>query len=267
MEVEEGIEEVYEEISFLQQIVTTGEGLLESLTRHLVGKVSEEIEEDKLRLEQSIIQMNSDIQENLIKMSSMQEKIDEVTNVIESVRESLTKENENIKDLQIWKEECEVNDKNVLDLNKLSKDEQHLFKKLGKVKADIGEAAARFNIFQDQLQNWESNSANILLRIQKIVLDAVSPKVLESEPGDENEAIKPDLSVLLDKESELLLETYEELIGKEGSTNIRIEVLNSEIKSLTETKNIHLRWLNENAGDWESIVAPEETIAEIEEKS
>ncbi|WP_456364314.1 hypothetical protein [Priestia aryabhattai] len=267
MEVEEGIEEVYNEISFLQEIVATGEELQESLTRLLVGKVSEELEEDKLRLEQSIVQMNSDIEENLVKMSSMQEKIDEITNVIESIRDSLTKENENIRDLQVWKEECAVNDKNAFDLDKLLKDEQHLFKKLGKIKAEIGEAGARYNIFQDQLKNWETNSGNILSRIQKIVLDAVTPKSGGIEPEDEYEVKKPDLSVLLDKESELLLETYEELISKEGSTNIRIEVLNSEIKSLTETKNIHLRWLNENAGDWEGIAAPEETVAEIEEKA
>lgn len=265
-ELENSVEELKNETFEINRIIDDGNWLLDRLNHHLAGKISEELIEEIKNVETSIAELNTELGSNMDVLSGLEKKLKELNSLIADNSDALTKEKENLKDILVWNDECEVNEKNIQDLASLEEKIQRLFSELDKIRNDIKEVTGHYKTFQNQLRKWELEAKGVLKKIQSPVVGATFPQLILGDVEEFDSILKPDLSYILDSKSELLLEKYVELTAKEGSSNIRIEVLKAEITNLTNSKDLHLNWLNQNVEHWEEIPVPDETIPEIEEK-
>lgn len=265
VEIESTATDLEKEMNSLTQLVEEGQWVGEQLNNLLSGKVLEELLADKEQAEKDVKAIEQNIEDKEVQKGLLEKEIAELEQQEEELLATINKEKDNVRELLSWKVEVEVNEKNIFDLMDVESKIEVLQKQLEHKRSEIKDTERQTSTFQNELRKWENNANNSLRKIQVPAVGASFPTVTIEEIKDATSQ-KPSLSEVIDPQSELLLETYNNLDAEEGSSNVKISMLNSEINSLNQSKNAHIIWLNQNAGDWEGTPIPEDTVNEIEEK-
>jgi hypothetical protein len=265
LEIENSNTVLNEDIKGLSDLIEEGKWIVDTLNQHLAGKVSDELIVKKKRLNEVLSSIAADLEKNENEITSLETTIKSLREELDEITNAIQKDKDNLRDLLSWKDECEVNERNNSDLQELEAQLADLMKIIDDKKVKILLKTHIVDTFKNELVKWENNAQNCLRQIQLQVVGATYPSISEGEIREAS-AEKPSLNKVVDPQSEILLETYRELSAKEGSSNVRIELLNSEISSLTDRRDVHINWLNQNEKEWEGMAIPEDTSTEIEDK-
>jgi hypothetical protein len=266
VDIEDSAEKLEEDNNALSRLIEEGKWIVERIRYHLLKKVVFELlAEEK--------QLNDEIQSFVVQIDSVEEELKVLENeltklnrIIEEKGIEVERERDNLRGLLAWEEECLVNDRNLIDLSELENESKLLSEALESIRNNIEDKSGHITTFQNELTKWVFFAKEWLRKIQVAAVGATFPNVNIETNVDVGDVEKPSLSESIDPQSQLLLETYQELNAKEGSSNFKIERLNSEISTVTSLRNSIIGWLNLNGGEWEGTSIPEETVTEIEEK-
>lgn len=265
LEVVETAIKLEEDNNTLTQLIDQGKGIVEQINSHLSKKISIELSEEESQLQHLYQSLTDESEKTEEESNSLQNEIDSLNKTIEEKAIELQKERDDLRDLLSWQEECLINERNHSHLIELDKDYRLLSDMLESLQNTITSKSNYLKTFQNELARWSHSASRWLEEIQATVAGAVYPRINIDPNADLIDVEKPSLNEVLDHQSQLLLETYQELNAEKGSSNFKIERLNNEISNAIVFKNQEIEWLNLNGGDWEETPIPEETVAEIEE--
>ncbi|MFT4415529.1 hypothetical protein ACLM5H_16865 [Fredinandcohnia humi] len=265
LEIQSDTEEIANEMDLLHRLVEDGVTLTDSIAVLLAGKVTEELEAslEKEKEHKEILRVK--LEELDEKMRETKREKTTILQMQEENQKKVSKETDNVRILKDWEEKCKVNEINKADLRKVGERIEQITKEIGRMREEIANLESRNKLFSNEFNTWKHKVNEKLTAIRQAVMDVALPKM---ETGVQVEEIeKPDLSSIIDGESEIKIGTFQTLMTQEGNLNSQIALLQQEIDREQEQKAKEIKWLNDNFPDWEDKCAvPTESIPELEGK-